>query len=102
MFFYKVCENIFGGNLITSRKILKIGSKLQEHGYDKCHQDWLSENFGRSKMNVSTWETLFSGLPRSSRYTNDFCHFWNFHYNGKNWRLTTPWSLFVALKFYMF
>ena len=30
---------------------------------------------------------------------NDFCHFWNFHYNGKNWRLTTLWGLFVALKF---
>ena len=32
---------------------------------------------------------------------NDFCHFWNFHYNGKNWRLTTFLGLFVALKFYV-
>ena len=34
-------------------------------------------------------------------YINNFCHFWNFHYNGKNWRLTTLWGLFVALKFYV-
>ena len=27
--------------------------------------------------------------------------FWIFHYNGKNWRLTTLWGLFVALKFYV-
>ena len=33
---------------------------------------------------------------------NDFCYFWNFNYNGKNWRLTTLWDLFVALKFYVF
>ena len=33
---------------------------------------------------------------------NDFYHFWNFYYNGKNWQLTTLWGLFVALKFYMF
>ena len=33
---------------------------------------------------------------------NDFCHFWTFHYNGKNWRLTTFWGLFVALKSYTF
>ena len=33
---------------------------------------------------------------------NDFCNFWNFHYNGKNWRLTTLLGLLVALKFYMF
>ena len=33
---------------------------------------------------------------------NDFCHFWNFHYNGKNWRLTALWGLFVALKVYTF
>ena len=33
---------------------------------------------------------------------NHFCHFWNFHYNGKNWRLTTLWDLFIDLKFYMF
>ena len=32
----------------------------------------------------------------------DFCHFWNFHYNGKNWRQTTLWGLFLVLKFYMF
>ena len=32
---------------------------------------------------------------------NDFCYFWNFHYNGKNWRLTTLWGLFVSLKFYV-
>ena len=30
---------------------------------------------------------------------NDFCDFWNFHYNGKNWLLTTLWGLFVVLKF---
>ena len=33
---------------------------------------------------------------------NDFCHFWDFHYNGKNWRLTALWGLFVALKVYTF
>ena len=33
---------------------------------------------------------------------NDFCHFWNFHYNGKNWRLTALWGSFVALKVYTF
>ena len=32
---------------------------------------------------------------------NDFCHFWNFHSDGKNWRLTTLLGLFVALKFYV-
>ena len=32
---------------------------------------------------------------------NDFCHFWNFHCNGKTWRLTKLWGLFVALKFYV-
>ena len=34
--------------------------------------------------------------------TNNFCHFWNFHYNGKNWQLTALWGLFVALKAYTF
>ena len=29
---------------------------------------------------------------------NDVCHFLNFHYNGKNWLLTTLWSL----QFYTF
>ena len=24
---------------------------------------------------------------------NDFCHFWNFHCNRKNWQQTTLWSL---------
>ena len=33
---------------------------------------------------------------------NNVCHFWNFHYNGKTWRLTTLWGLLVALKFYTF
>ena len=33
---------------------------------------------------------------------NDVCHFRNFHYNGKNWRLSTLWGLLVALKFYTF
>ena len=32
---------------------------------------------------------------------NDFGNFWNFYYNGKNWRLTILWGLFVALKFYV-
>ena len=31
-----------------------------------------------------------------------FLPFWNFHYNGKNWRLTALWGLFVALKAYTF
>ena len=44
------------------------------------------------------WDSSFEG--RLS--INDFYHFWNFHYNGKNWRLTTLWGGFVALKFYMF
>ena len=33
---------------------------------------------------------------------NDFSHFWNFHYNCKNWRLTSHWGSFFVLKFYMF
>ena len=33
---------------------------------------------------------------------NDFCHFSNFHYDGKNWQLTTHCGLFVALRFYTF
>ena len=34
---------------------------------------------------------------------NDFCHFWNFHCNSKNWWEATLWGLiFVALKFYTF
>ena len=33
---------------------------------------------------------------------NNFCHFWNFHHYGRNWRLTTLWGLFVALKLYTF
>ena len=32
----------------------------------------------------------------------NFCHFWNFHYDRKNWRLITLWGLFVALKVYTF
>ena len=31
-----------------------------------------------------------------------FANFWNFHDNGKNWRLTALWGLFVALKVYTF
>ena len=31
-----------------------------------------------------------------------FLPFWNFQYNGKNWRLTTLWGLFVALNFICF
>ena len=46
---------------------------------------------------------LLGSLPRGGHLSiNDFCHFWNFHYYGKNWRLTTLWGSFVALKFYMF
>ena len=42
-------------------------------------------------------------LPRGGHLSvNDVCHFWSFHYNGKNWRLTTLWGLLVALKFYTF
>ena len=45
---------------------------------------------------------LLGLLPRGGHLSiNDFCDFWNFHYNGKNWRLTTLWGLFVALKFYV-
>ena len=36
---------------------------------------------------------LLGYLPRDGHLSiNDFCHFWNFHYNGKNWRLTTLWG----------
>ena len=46
---------------------------------------------------------LLGQLPRGGHLSiNDFCHFWNFHYNGKNWRLTGLWGLFVALKVYTF
>ena len=42
-------------------------------------------------------------LPRGGHLSiNDVCHFWNFHYNGKNWWLTTLRGLLVALKFYTF
>ena len=45
---------------------------------------------------------LLGQLPSGGHLSvNDVCHFWNFHYNGKNWRLTTLWALFVALKFYV-
>ena len=48
-------------------------------------------------------ENLLGYLPRGRHLSiNNFCHFLNFHYNGKNWRPTTLWGLFVALKFYMF
>ena len=45
----------------------------------------------------------FVGIAPEGRafVKNDFCHFWNFHHNDKNWRLTTLWGLFVALKFYV-
>ena len=33
---------------------------------------------------------------------NDVCHFWNFHFDGRNWGLTTLRGLLVALKFYTF
>ena len=45
---------------------------------------------------------LLGKLPRGGHLSiKDFSHFWNFHYNYKNWRLTTLWGLFVALKFYV-
>ena len=28
---------------------------------------------------------------------NDVCHFWNFHYNGKNWRLTQHFGVYLLL-----
>ena len=31
---------------------------------------------------------------------NNVFHFGNFHYDGKNWQLTTLWGLLVALKFF--
>ena len=34
--------------------------------------------------------------PMSGHWSiNDFCHFWNFHKNGKNWRLTKLWGLLL-------
>ena len=33
---------------------------------------------------------------------NDVCHFWNFHYNGKNCRLITLCGLLIALTFCTF
>ena len=49
------------------------------------------------------WGFIGIALSRGGHLSiNDFYHFWNFHYNGKNWRLTTLWGWFVALKFYMF
>ena len=45
---------------------------------------------------------LLGKLQRGEHLSiNDFSHFWNFHYDGKNWRLTTLWGLLVALKFYV-
>ena len=46
---------------------------------------------------------LLGQLPRGGHLSiNDVCHFWNFRYNGRNWRLTILWGLLVALKFYTF
>ena len=46
---------------------------------------------------------LLKQLPRGGHLSiNDARYFWNFHYNGRNWRLTTPWGLLIALKFYVF
>ena len=39
------------------------------------------------------WGYVGIALSRGGHLsTNDFYHFWNFHYNGKNWRLTTLWG----------
>ena len=44
----------------------------------------------------------FVVVARGHLSINDVCHVSNFHYNGRNWRLTTLWGLLVALKFYTF
>ena len=42
-------------------------------------------------------------VPKGQAFSiNDVCHFWNFNHHGRNWRLTTLWGLFVALKLYTF
>ena len=42
-------------------------------------------------------------VPKGRAFSiNDFCHFWNFHHYGRNWRLTTLSGLLVALKLYTF
>ena len=46
---------------------------------------------------------LLGKLQRGGQLSiNDVCHLWIFHYNDRNWWLTTLWDLLVALKFYMF
>ena len=46
---------------------------------------------------------LLGYVPRGGHLSiNDFCHFWNFHYNRKNWRQTTLRGYLLLRNLYVF